>query len=294
VVSELPLLDVFFGELTVHRASVYARLPRPVNDEGVRITGEVRGPRCRLAQTLPLSVPLVDLGQGPTLLARAVVPDPSFWLTDVPAIYDVTVNLQQHGKTLATARRSIGFRPLGVRDGQFRSAAKNWVLRGVCTPSTTAVSIAEWQTTSSAYVAACYVDRYVEASEIGVLAIADLDSQRDIPLQLRQLALHPATAMAVVRVAPGSNLKLTGIAPNLLLAQALPPLGPFTPQAWAHAIWAETSDSVVLSNLQASSKLPIVAVRKLNAPLAIGDARAACDDLQRDLASFGQFAGYVV
>jgi len=294
VVSELPLLDVFFGELTVHRASVYARLPRPVNDDGVKITGEVRGPRCRLAQTLPVTVPLIDLGQGPTLLARAVVPDPNFWSADNPAIYDVTVNLQHHGKTLATARRSLGFRPLGVREGRFRSEAKNRVLRGVCTSSTTASSIAQWQTTSSAYVAAYHVDRFVEASEVGVLAIADLDAKQDIPLQLRQLALHPAAALAIVRVPPGNNLKLTGIAPNLLLAQAPPALGPFAPQAWAHAIWAESADPDVLSNLQASFKLPIVAVRKLNAPLAIGDARAACDDLQRDLATIGQFAGYVV
>lgn len=294
MVSELPLLDVFFGELTVHRASVYARLPRPVDDAGVKISGEVRGPRCRSAQTLPLSVPLVDLGQGPTLLARAVVPDPTFWSPDVPAIYDVTVNLLHHGQTLATARRSIGFRPVGVRNGQFRSEAKNWVLRGVCTSSTTAAAIAEWQTTSSAYVAEYYVDRFVEASELGVIAIADLDAKQDISLQLRQLALHPAAAVAIVRVGPGVNLKLTGIAPNVLLAQALPALGPFTPQAWAQAIWAESADSALLSTLQSNGKLPIIAVRKLGTPAQIGEARAACDDLQRDLASVGQFAGYVV
>lgn len=294
MISELPLLDVFFGELTVHRASVYARLPRPVNDNGVKITGEVRGPRCRFAQTLPLSIPLVDLGQGPTLLARAVVPDPSFWSHEIPAIYDVTINLLHHGKTLATARRSIGFRPLGIRNGQFRSAAKNWVLRGVCASSTSAGPTAEWQAASSAYVADYHVDRFVEASELGVLAIADLDAQLDIPLQLRQLALHPAAALAIVRTGPGVNLKLTGIAPNVLLAQALPTLGPFTPQAWAHAIWTESTDSTMLTTLQSNYKLPIIAVRKLATPLAIGDARAACDDLQRDLASIGQFAGYVV
>jgi hypothetical protein len=294
VVSELPLLDVFFGELTVHRASVYARLPRPINDEGVKIAGEVRGPRCRLAQTLPVSVSLVDLGQGPTLLARAVVPDPNFWSPDNPAIYDVTVNLLHHGKTLATSRRSIGFRPLGARKQQFRSEAKNWVLRGVGAGSTTATMPAEWQSTASAYIADYHVDRFVEASELGVPAIADLNPQQDIPLQLRQLALHPAAAMAIVRVPPGTNFKLTGIAPNLLLAQAVLPRVPFAPQAWAHAIWAESADPAVLSNLQANFKLPIVAIRKLAAPLAIGDARAACDDLQRDLASVGQFAGYVV
>jgi hypothetical protein len=294
VVSELPLLDVFFGELTVHRASVYARLPRPVDDDGVKIAGEVRGPRSRLAQTLPVSVSLVDLGQGPTLLARAVVPDPTFWSTDNPAIYDVTVNLLHHGKTLATSHRSIGFRPLGIRKQQFRSEAKNWVLRGVCASSTTATLPAEWHSTASAYIADYHVDRFVEASEVGVSAIAELDPQKDIPLQLRQLALHPAATMAIVRVPPAASFKLTGIAPNLLLAQAVLPRVPFTPQAWAQAIWAENVERDLLASLHSNFKVPIVAVRKLAAPLAIGDARAACDDLQRDFASVGQFAGYVV
>jgi hypothetical protein len=294
VVSELPLLDVFFGELTVHRASVYARLPRPANDEGVKISGEVRGPRSRRAQTLPVTVPLVDLGQGPTLLARAVVPDPNFWSPDNPAIYDVTVNLLQNGKTLATSRRSIGFRPLGARKQQFRSEAKNWVLRGVCASSTTAKSPAEWQSSASAYVADYHTDRFVEASELGVPAIADLNPHQDMALQLRQLALHPAATMAIVRVPPGTNLKLTGIAPNLLLAQAVLPRVPFIPQAWAQAIWTENIEHDLLTNLQNNFKLPIIAVRKPAAPLSISAARAACDDLQRDLASIGQFGGYVV
>lgn len=294
MVSELPLLDVFFGELTVHRACVYVRLPRPLNDEGMEIAGEVRGPRCRLAETLPVTTPLVDLGQGPTLLARAVVPDPTFWSIDTPAIYDVMVNLLHHGETLATVHRSIGLRPLGVRNGQFRSAGKNWVLRGVRASSTMAASLAEWHYASSSYIANYQADWLVEASEFGVLGVVEVEAQKDIPQQLRLLALHPAVMMAVVPVAPGPHLKLTGIAPNLLLAQALPPLGPFMPQTWAQAIWAESADHAVLSNLQTSSKLPIIAVRKLSAPVAIGDARAACDDLQRDLASVGQFAGYVV
>jgi hypothetical protein len=294
LISELPLLDVFFGELTVHRASIYARLPRPVDDEGVKLTGEVRGPRCRLAQTLPVTIPLVDLGQGPTLLARAVVPDPNFWSSHNPAIYDVTVNLLQHGKTLATARRSIGFRPLGTRRQQLRSEAKNWVLRGVCASSTTATIPAEWQSGASAYVAGYHVDRFVEASELGVPSIAELNPENDIPLQLRQLGLHPAAIMAIVRVPPGANLKLTGIAPNLLLAQAVLPRIPFVPQAWAHAIWTERTDLDLLTNLQTNFKLPIIVSRKLAHPLPIAAARAACDDLQRELAPVGQFAGYAV
>ena len=294
MVSELPLLDVFFGELSVHRASIYARLPRPVDDEGLKITGLVRGPRSRRAQTLPVTARFVDLGGGPTLLARAVMPEPNFWSPDAPSIYDVTISLEQHGNTLATARRSVGLRALGIRDRRFVLEGKNWVLRGINASSTTTNLPGEWHATASAYIATYHVDRFVEASEDGVWAVAELDAAGDIPLQLRQLALHPASTIALIRVPPGRQLKLTGIAPNLLLAQALPNLGPFTPQAWAQVIWAETIDMAALASLQAMCELPIIVSRKLTEPQPLQMARSACDELQRDLASIGQFAGYVV
>src|SRR6476646_3772891 len=106
--NDLPELDVFYGELTVNRALIYARLPRPADDTGLSLAGHVRGPRCLHAQTLPLTGPLTDLGAGPTLLARAVVPEPTFWSPDLPAIYDVTIDLRRGPQTIATARREIG------------------------------------------------------------------------------------------------------------------------------------------------------------------------------------------
>src|SRR5687767_12799952 len=101
--GHLAQLDVFYGDLSVNRAYVYARLPRPVEDAGLSLVGQVRGPRCRLAEMLPASVPLVDLGPGPTLLAQAMIPDPCFWSPDLPAIYDVTVNLLRGTEIIATA-----------------------------------------------------------------------------------------------------------------------------------------------------------------------------------------------
>ena len=73
---DLSQLDIFYGDLTANRALVYARLPRPDDGADWKLTGQIRGPRCRTAQTLPATSPLVDLGTGPTLLARALVPEP--------------------------------------------------------------------------------------------------------------------------------------------------------------------------------------------------------------------------
>src|SRR3954466_14150724 len=110
--KELPALDVFFGELTAHRAVVYARLARPADDRELTLAGQVRGPRCLHAQTLPASSTLVDLGPGPTLLTRAIVTEPVFWSVDLPAIYDVTVQLHRGANLIASARREVGLRAL--------------------------------------------------------------------------------------------------------------------------------------------------------------------------------------
>src|SRR5829696_6519128 len=113
--NDLPQLDVFYGDLTVNRAFVYARLPLPAEVGAWSLAGQIRGPRCLAAETLPVTSPLLDLGPGPTLLARAMVTDPCFWSPDLPAIYDVTVNLLRGTEIVASARREIGLRSLGVR-----------------------------------------------------------------------------------------------------------------------------------------------------------------------------------
>jgi hypothetical protein len=124
-------LEVFYGELTPIRAVVYARLPRPSGESNLTLTGTIRGPRCLHAQTLPATWQLADLGPGPTLLARALVTEPCFWSPDLPAVYDVTVRVQRGEETVATERREIGFKPLGIRGPQFIMAGKNWVLLGI-------------------------------------------------------------------------------------------------------------------------------------------------------------------
>src|SRR6185503_6095473 len=146
-------LDVFYGDLTVSRAYVYARLPRPADDAGLTLVGQVRGPRCKLAETLPVTSPVIDLGPGPTLLAQALVPDPVFWSPDLPAIYDVTVNLLRGTELIASARREIGLRSLGVRGRNLFLNGKRWVLRGVSANTTTASSPSEWHEVQAAYAA---------------------------------------------------------------------------------------------------------------------------------------------
>ncbi len=286
--------DVFYGELTVNRAFIYARLPRPADDAELSLVGQVRGPRCLHAQTLPLTSPLVDLGPGPTLLARALIPDPCFWSPDLPAIYDVTVNLLRGTELLATTRRELGFRSLGVRGRNFALEGKRFVLRGVPTASTTTALPRAWHEAAAAYVAAdADPTALEEASQWGSLAVVHVAESGDRAVtRLRELAKYPSVGLAVVLGDLPTGFKRSEVAPNLLLANFINGDGPFYVAPWADVQFVHADPDL----LTAAGRIdkPIVATRYLDRPLDLAEARAACDVLQRDLAPLGQFAGYVV
>jgi hypothetical protein len=296
--SPLDELDVFYGELTVARGQVYVRLPRPGEDSGWSLAGQVRGPRCLHAQALPLTAPLVDLGPGPTLLARALLPDPVFWSSDLPAIYDVTINLLRGKEIIASARREIGLRSLGIRGRSLHLAGKRWVLRGVASSSTTATLPRDWHSA----VAALYWpaarsptdQQLVEASQWGSLAIVELAQTGEAAaVRLQDLTRFPAVAMAVIQGDLPAGFKAAQTCPNVLIAQTITGKE-FHPQPWAQLIVVSADDPQQFARVAAAVDLPVIAVRRLCAPIPIAEARAACDVLQRDLASIGQFAGYVV
>jgi hypothetical protein len=292
MMDSLPGLDVFYGDLTVNRAFVYARLPRLEGD--LFLAGQVRGPRCLHAETLPLTSPLVDLGPGPTLLARALVPDPVFWSPDLPAIYDVTVNLLRGTEVIASERREIGLRSFGVRGQRFYLEGKPWVLRGVRDRSTTAKLPRAWHEFSAAYVASSESNENVaEASQFGALAVVEVAAE-DAPAGLRRLALQPGVALAVIRGDLPPNFKRSDVAPNLLLVQVTAGGEPLIREPWADALLIETADPLLVARIAPQAGLPVLVSRPLQIALPIDQARAACDSLQRDLAPHGQFAGYIV
>ena len=289
----LSQLDVFYGELTVNRALVYARMPKIDEPGDWKLSGQVRGPRCLHAQTLPVTVPLVDLGAGPTLLAKALVADPCFWWPDLPAIYDVTVKLLRGTEVVATARREIGLRALGVRGRNLALNGKRWVLRGVSTSSTTERLPRAWHEAAAAYVSdGSDPESLAEASQWGALSVVQIQQHGEEAVQrLRELARHPGVSIAAIHGALPADFKKSDAAPNLLLAQGSRSSATAELEPWVELI--ATDELTWLTNSAALDK-PVIAIRRLDSFASVADARAACDVLQRDLAPIGQFAGYVV
>ncbi|MFN0020137.1 MAG: hypothetical protein ACKVP0_17900 [Pirellulaceae bacterium] len=287
-------LDVFYGELTPARATVYARLEGLENATGLSLSGFVRGPRCFYSTTLLSTYPLSDAGPGPSLVAKALVPDPCYWSPETPNIYDVTVELRRGQDIIASEVRQIGFKPLGISGRFFTWEGKPWVMRGIKqVNSTIETDIFAWRDQGAVLVGVPSSDELRLASEKGILVYCMLAADADrLKSELRRVSYHPAVfAFGTCYPDRGSGLK--GVAPNVLLffygivdqEYPLPHWASFghiaagEPQETAE-VALQTAEPIVLSKFHAKSSL--------------SEARAAADKLQADLAPYGQFAGYIV
>ena len=292
--SLLDNLDVFYGELTPARATVYARLEGLENTAGLTLSGFIRGPRCFYSTTLLSTYPLADAGPGPSLLAKALVPDPCYWSPETPNIYDVTVELRRGKDVITSEVRQIGFKPLGISGRFFTWEGKPWVLRGVTAKPTTEVDLNEWRNNSAALVGSGLSDEELqEASVKGVLCfcLGRVDSSENESLiEAKRFAKYPAVAIANACL-PTQNVQR--LMPNVIttfksilsgeaepIRQGIPVYRPYLPKKPAERV--------------TSVRIPLIVCRLEESTLSVAEARSACDKLQAELAPIDQFAGYIV
>jgi hypothetical protein len=292
--SLLDDLDVFYGELTPARAMVYARLEGLENTDGLSLGGFVRGPRCFYSKTLPATFRLQDAGPGPSLLAKSLVPDPCYWSPETPNIYDVTVELRRGQDVIASEVRQMGFKPLGIAGRFFTWEGKPWVMRGVSIPSSAGFSIAPWREHSATLVGSGLPNEQLrEASEKGVLYF-DIGhancTETEYLSEAKRLARYPSVAIANLCL-PTENVRK--LMPNII-ATCISDLRGIAKQILQGILVYRPRQQIELEALTALN-VPLLVFRpaaKMNH--SIGQARAACDKLQAELAPIGQFAGYIV
>lgn len=287
-----PTFEVFHGRVSPASALVYARVREFPGGEGCTLIGRVRGPLCEGVRTLPTTVPLHDLGPGPTLLASGVVPDPAFWNLDQPGYYEVDLELRRGGVRVATDRQWLGFRCLGAVGRDLRWQNKRWVLRGVCTREPDLSQLEEYRLQRLALVVTEPSDELLAAaSQSGVLVAAEA-REAAAETSLLRWARWPAVGLALLPAqeeATGSLL----VAPNVLRGQKLSS-GAEVPACGRELLLIAADDPRELADYSRRAPLPVVAARRLNERWPVSRLREACDLLQRDLAPWGDFAGYVV
>jgi len=293
--------DVFHGELTANRGQVFVRVPRAPELADCILGGYVYGPRCEYAHTLPAKFVLRDMGPGPTLLARATITDPCLWTSDLPQIYDLHIELRRGAEMLASEKRQIGLRGLGVRqtrDGYYLAReGKIWIPRGVSIDLVNAPDLQSFR--EQLLVGVCNgipsLDLLNEASQRGAYLIVKLhEPVESIERTLQQLARWPAVMMAVLDRPRDAGAELRNVSPNLLLAQsvAADELPGFTPAPWAQVFIVKVPADPALGSIVPQGVSQPVIVEGCSAAAGAPN-RDWCDALQRLLAFRGQFAGYL-
>lgn len=282
----LDSLDLFFGDANPAEARVYARLNSLGKDNSFHLDGRLSGPVCDFARTLPAQIPFTDRSRLASCLAEAVIPDPCFWTPELPFLYRAQLELRVEKRSIGSYDHLFGLRRLGVRDRHLIFDGKRFVLRAVRSQNFDAEAQYAHETWTALIVENPSDELCEHASHHGVLIVADLTS--DPNLTLRRLARWPAVGIALFSSNATLPPDVRNVVPNLLLAQYISGNHPLAP--WAQLAFVDSPDLSKLTNLA----VPIVAVRQSPDSTSIEQSRAACDALQSELSTHGDFAGYVV
>ena len=304
VTPSLETLEVYYGELTPSRAVIHARVRIGAAQGDLSLSASLRGPRCSQGSTLPATNRLVPrecclLKQGRLeslyeVTAQGLVTEPVFWSPDWPALYDLTVELRRGSEVLDQTTRSFGFRPLSVVGKSLIYGGKTWVLRGVQRTIRLASAIDECRQQAAALVAPIELVRQSmlrDASDKGVLTVVLLtgwDEEEHVQM------LSSFAAVGVVVLPPQSPPLGFALPGNLLLAHHVKQGDEEPPRDDARLILGEVRDPATFASWAATMNRAVIAYRELWDRADVAAARAACDQLQRDLAPYGQFAGYIV
>ncbi len=285
-------LECFFGQATAAEARIYVQLSgeRP---EGAKLSGFVEGPYSEYAHTLPFRVTLRDLGPGETMLAEAIVPDPCFWSPEAPFRYRVEATLLHGDRLVETLNCELGVRTLAAQEKDLRLEGRRWVVRGG-RPDSSDINFDDWHTAGVTLWTESPDDTVCQqASQSGILLIADLRNLTEAPAaRLRRLARYPSVAAAVL---PSDCTLPENLPRNLLLAEHRTSGSPSQPAKWADLYLIEADEPDEFATLASSVDRPVIAVAETEDSSAAPDIiRSHCDKLQRKLAPYGDYAGYVV
>lgn len=293
--SPLDRVEVFYGECSPATAHVYVRVPDVRHDDGWSMAVAVRGPECLLAHTLPATVRGSDMGPGDGLLARVVLPDPCYWSPQLPALYQVNVELHQHGDDVDAVQREFGLRLFGPRGKSLYLDGRRCVPRGVSRQAIAPAELGQWREADAVMLVREPDDALCEAaSQQGVMLIAVLDGDGDhVGGELARLSRHAAVAMAAISTIELDGAAWRRAAPNVLLAASFHGEQAVEAPSWAQALVVEVRNPASFGARVQPFSGPVLAYRPLASQASLTEARQACDHLQRDLAP-DDFAGYLV
>lgn len=289
-------LVVFHGDLNQNLAHVYVHLS-VAGATNLRLRGHVRGPRSALTRTLPASIPLTDLGPGPSALARALVPDPCFWEPGRPFLYDVDVEVCHDDRVVGALHQALGLRRLGIQGGQLLWESRPWALLGCHDASVDASSWQAWRAQQMALVVpGPSEDLCRQASDEGVVLIAQLAAATHDRLQqeIHRVGKWASVVLIEVQTPPPAMADVRTRAPNVLWAERVSLPVPPTVSDWADVGIGDVSATGVSLQLPGTATIPWIARRRLSSPAPLAEAARQCREWYAELLVDGSCLGCLV
>lgn len=248
----------------------------------VRIRGTLRGPYCRYGRTLPSTFRVADDG-------TVTVVDPCYWSPRMPFFYQVDVHYEDGDGVVRGETFCWGMRRLEVHRDDLRLDGRRYVIRAIEDQRLGVADLPELRELAGALLSRDPAETLCqEASELGVLLIVELNAELDTESQLRGWDRYPAVCIGV-ETDPSSGGPR---AARDIIRAANCHAGSATLPTGADVVICTESD-VTRVVRRIGSRKPIL-VRRRHGSGSPRELRAECDRLQRDLAPFGQFAGYVI
>ncbi|PHS12984.1 MAG: hypothetical protein COA78_07450 [Blastopirellula sp.] len=286
-------VQILQGATSEAETHVFIKVDSSIRAEDV----SVEGPFSQRAETLSSKFQFVDVPQnsGSNLkLLKTEIIDPLFWTTRNPALYRCSIQAESLKPPFIC---EFGIRDLHTKGRDLIAEDRRWVLRaGVADASTAVESIEPWRNESMAMLVSNPSDELcLQATLQGLFLIVEMTSyEGDFQNELERLVKY--SAVAAVLLLPSVEFKESPgqFAPHLLLGCLLRPgesAEPADIPKWAkfvvHELFGDELD------IQPSLDVPEMIWQNYDEP-AFSDprlARAACDELQREIKGTGEFAG---
>ncbi len=257
-------LEIVVGETNPMACRVYARLPGRSSLAGDRLSGSVRGPRCRYSSTLEANLPLVDSGPGESLLAACLVPDPCFWTPQLPFVYSVEVDLHQRDRMLGSTTRLLGVKRIGVDQRRLLFDGLRWRPLACHVEAPPPDELMPWRDAATSDLALSLAVTHPsdalcqEASLGGVPLIVSLDQSDPSPAaELIRLARWPAVCLVLVDERLSLSPADCRAAPNIVVGQIRRSFSSQPPADWAQVL-ATPGEVGPLESLAESLSVPVL------------------------------------
>jgi hypothetical protein len=261
----------------------------------VGLRGTLDGPHCVHARTLPTLFRLHARRDPAGASAEVMIADPCYWTPALPFLYILVVELEMPDGTLVTVSQTLGLRRWHADGANVRLERRRFVLRGATTSAKDAEQLAAARDGEAALVVRDPSDSFCqEASRIGVGLIADLRGvRRDLGSSLRRFAWQPAVMLGLVDDDAAMGLDT---APGLLLGRVVQAgdSAASGDRPWASVLAAELAEGERPPAWLATCGKPVMAIRPRVSHADFPAARAACDQMQAELAPEFNLAGYFV